>query len=409
MLNWANQFSIFCFLDNHSYQIEPHSEECLLAAGIRRDISCNAANALEQLQEFINEKPSWLFGHLGYDLKNEIENLNSSHTDGIEFPDLYFFEPEIIIRLSAAEMIIEAENASTLFSAINNIEVRQPSSHGKFDIKNRIEKEEYCSIINKLKQHILRGDCYEINFCQEFYAEHAEINSAEVYKKLSALSPNPFSALYKLDDKWLLCASPERYIKKQGSNILSQPIKGTSKRNLQNVVEDKKQRDDLYNSPKDRSENVMVVDLVRNDLAKVCKDGSVHVDELYGIYSFPQVHQMISTVSGELKENISFSEIIKASFPMGSMTGAPKKRVMELIERYEKTKRGIFSGAVGYINSEGDFDFNVVIRSIMYNAATNYLSFSAGSGITFYSDAEKEWEECLMKADAMREVLVSIR
>jgi len=405
MLNWANQFSIFCFLDNHNYQIEPHSEECLLAAGARRYISCNAGNALEQLQQFINEKSSWLFGHLGYDIKNEIENLSSSHPDGIQFPYLYFFEPEIIIRLNSTEMIIEAENASAIFSAINNTEIQQPPSSNKLEIKNRIEKVEYCNIINKLKQHILRGDCYEINFCQEFYATNAEINPLVVYKKLSDLSPNPFSALYKLNDKWLLCASPERYMKRRGPNILSQPIKGTSKRNLQSIVEDKKQRDDLYNSPKDRSENVMVVDLVRNDLAKVCKDGSVHVDELYGIYSFPQVHQMISTVSGELKENISFSEIIKASFPMGSMTGAPKKRVMELIERYEKTKRGIFSGAVGYINPDGDFDFNVVIRSIMYNAGTNYLSFSAGSGITFYSDAEKEWEECMMKADAMREAL----
>ncbi|MBL7747847.1 MAG: chorismate-binding protein, partial [Chitinophagaceae bacterium] len=161
----------------------------------------------------------------------------------------------------------------------------------------------------------------------------------------------------------------------------------------------------LFHSAKDRSENVMVVDLVRNDLAKICTEGTVKVDELYGIYSFPQVHQMISTVSGELKQGISFADIIKATFPMGSMTGAPKKRVMELIEQYEQTRRGIFSGAVGYIAPNGDFDFNVVIRSIMYNAATRYLSYQAGSGITFYSDPEMEWEECLMKAAAIRKVL----
>ena len=405
MLNWVNQFGIFCFLDNHSYQIEPHSEECLLAVGVKRDLSCNAGNALEQLQQFINDKPSWLFGHLGYDLKNEIEDLSSNHPDGIEFSDLYFFEPEIIIRLSENEIIIEAEDPSKIFESISDTKIQEFVLSGKIEIKSRVDKEEYCSIINKLKQHILRGDCYELNFCQEFYAEDAKINPLEVYKKLSALSPNPFSALYKLNDKWLICASPERYIKKQGNHILSQPIKGTSKRNLQNKADDEKQKEELYKSKKDRSENVMVVDLVRNDLAKVCKDGTVQVDELYGIYSFPQVHQMISTVSGTLKEDISFCEIIKATFPMGSMTGAPKKRVMELIERYEKTKRGIFSGAVGYINPNGDFDFNVVIRSIMYNAATNYLSFSAGSGITFYSDAEKEWEECEMKAGAMKEVV----
>ena len=220
-------------------------------------------------------------------------------------------------------------------------------------------------------------------------------------------SPNPFSALYKLEDKWLICASPERFLKKEGNKILSQPIKGTSSRFLKDDSKDKKSKEELYASEKDRSENVMVVDLVRNDLARVCNEGTVKVDELFGIYSFPQVHQMISTVSGELKDKISFSEIIKSTFPMGSMTGAPKRRVMELIDQYERSGRGIFSGAVGYITPENaygqaGFDFNVVIRSIMYNASEKYLSFMAGSGITFYSDAEKEYEECLLKAEAMR-------
>ncbi len=186
---------------------------------------------------------------------------------------------------------------------------------------------------------------------------------------------------------------------------MSQPIKGTSQRVIGDKSKDELSKEGLMHSAKDRSENVMVVDLVRNDLSRVCKEGTVKVDELYGVYSFPQVHQMISTVSGELKDDISFSEILKATFPMGSMTGAPKKRVMELIEQYEQTKRGIFSGAVGYISPDGDFDFNVVIRSIMFNAATNFLSFQAGSGITWYSDPEKEWEECLMKAAAIKKVL----
>ena len=405
MLNWANQFSIFCFLDNHNYQIAPHTEECILAAGVKRSIQYNTGNVLSQLQQFIDEQETWLFGHLGYDLKNTIEQLSSSHPDNIKFPDLYFFQPEIIIRLNEKEMQIEASDADAIFETLLNTSLNTRYNSSKLNIQSRIDKNEYISIVNKLKQHILRGDCYELNFCQEFYAEDAMIDPVEVYKKLSAISPNPFSALYKLTDKWLLCASPERYLKKQDNHIISQPIKGTSKRNTENKTEDVKQKDELYNSSKDRSENVMIVDLVRNDLAKVCKEGTVKVDELYGIYSFPQVHQMISTVAGELKENISFRDIIKATFPMGSMTGAPKKRVMELIEQYEKTKRGIFSGAVGYISPDGDFDFNVVIRSIMYNEATNYLSYQAGSGITFYSDPEMEWEECLLKAEAIRKVL----
>lgn len=379
--------------------------ECLLAAGVKRQLKADAGDAITQLQKFADEKKGWLFGHLGYDLKNEIEKLSSTNPDSIHFPDLFFFEPEIIIRLSENEMIIEADDPAAVFAAVCDAVEGSDTLITSVNIQNQLSKQEYISIIDDLRQHILRGDCYEINFCQKFFAENAIIDPVTVYKKLSNVSPNPFSALYRMNDQWLICASPERFLKKQGNRILSQPIKGTAKRILNDGEKDNKSKDDLKHSAKDRSENVMVVDLVRNDLAKVCKEGTVKVDELYGIYSFPQVHQMISTVSGELKTGISFSEIIRATFPMGSMTGAPKKRVMELIEQYEQTKRGIFSGAVGYISPDGDFDFNVVIRSIMYNAESKYLSFLAGSGITFYSDPENEWEECLLKAGAMKKVL----
>ena len=380
--------------------------ECLLAVGVKKEIKMNAGTALEGLQSFINKnKGNWIFGHLGYDLKNEMEKLSSSHPDGIHFPDLYFFEPEIIIRLNEKEIVIEGDDPEKIFDKIISFQLPGDLFAISPLIQNRISKEEYLSIIRKLQQHILRGDCYEINFCQEFFAEIANIDPVQVYKRLSTISPNPFSALYKLNDLWLICASPERYIKKQGTHILSQPIKGTAKRVEGNQENDLLNKEQLQNSAKDRSENVMVVDLVRNDLAKVCKEGTVKVDELFGIYSFPQVHQMISTVSGELKEDISFTNIIKATFPMGSMSGAPKKRVMELIEEYEKTRRGIFSGAVGYVSPKGEFDFNVVIRSILYNSLSKYLSFQTGSGITFYSDPEKEWEECMLKAEAIKKVL----
>lgn len=406
MLNWAQQFSTFCFLDNHHYQFFPGSVECLLAAGMKRHLVSGAGTALTQLQQFIDQKKSWVFGHLGYDLKNEIEHLSSSKPDRIGFPDLFYFEPEIVIRLSDREIIIEADDPEQVYKAVNSISKPENNTvMQQAEIKNSFTREQYISIIHDLKKHIVRGDCYEINFCQEFFAENISINPLNVYKELSILSPNPFSALYRMNDRWLICASPERFIKKQGNTILSQPIKGTSKRELIDKVKDDRNKVDLFHSAKDRSENVMVVDLVRNDLAKVCEEGTVKVDELYGIYSFPQVHQMISTVSGELKKDSSFTKIIRATFPMGSMTGAPKKRVMELIEKYEQTKRGIFSGAVGYISPNGDFDFNVVIRSIMYNDAARNLSFQAGSGITFYSDPEKEWEECLLKAEAIKQVL----
>jgi para-aminobenzoate synthetase component 1 len=405
MLDWLSRFNICCFLDNHLYNLPGHSQECLAAAG-SISFTRNRDQYLESAGNFVGQHHDWIFGHLGYDLKNETEELNSCHPDRIGFPDAFFFVPEYVIMLSGNAVDIGSctEDHESVFNDILQYS-RRPREKNNFTILQRIDREEYIDTIIKLKEHILRGDCYEINFCQEFYAEDAQIDPVSTYRELSAISPNPFSAFYRLDDRYVLCASPERYLKKTGRQILSQPIKGTAPRDTNNESHDKELKDRLFTSAKDRSENVMVVDLVRNDLSKVCTDGSVRVDELFGIYAFPQVHQMISTVSGTLRNGVGFEEIIRASFPMGSMTGAPKKRVMELIEQYEKTKRGLFSGALGYISPEKDFDFNVVIRSILYNARQQYLSFQAGSGITFYSDPEIEYSECQWKASAIKKVL----
>ena len=408
MLSWANQFNICCFLDNQHYHLPHHSFECMAAAGSVQTLVTGAGTAFEQLQQLYEQNRDWLFGHLSYDLKNETEGLASNNTDRIGFPDLCFFIPEVILQLNGQELLIGAfdNRHETIFHEICAIEPPTVADQRlPTPINSRISKNEYIRIIQQLQQHILRGDCYEINFCQEFFAEQVAIDPLPLYCSLSNTSPNPFSAYYKTGQQYLLCASPERYLKKEGEHIFSQPIKGTSQRNLQDAGEDVKSKEHLYHSSKDRSENVMIVDLVRNDLSKICEEASVQVEELFGIYSFPQVHQMISTVSGRLRSDIHFIEAIKATFPMGSMTGAPKKRVMELIEQYEQTRRGIFSGAVGYITPEGDFDFNVVIRSIMYNGVSKYLSFQAGSAITFYSDPEKEYEECLLKAAAIKKVL----
>ncbi|MBS1662166.1 MAG: anthranilate synthase component I family protein, partial [Bacteroidetes bacterium] len=231
------------------------------------------------------------------------------------------------------------------------------------------------------------------------------IDPLTTWKALGKASPNPFSAFYRLEESYLLCASPERYLKKTGNTLISQPIKGTSPRSHQSPDADRTLQEQLYNSPKDRSENVMVVDLVRNDLSQVCIPGSVRVAELFGVYPFPQVHQMISTVTGELLPGLHWTDALLHTFPMGSMTGAPKRKVVELISRYERSRRGIFSGAVGYITPGGDFDFNVVIRSLLYNQAAQYLSYQVGSGITFYSEAEAEYEECLVKAAGIRKAL----
>ncbi|MFN8244280.1 MAG: anthranilate synthase component I family protein [Ferruginibacter sp.] len=412
MLNWLNQFNIFCFLDNQGYDFQEPGFECIAAAGVRQELRAPAGRAFSALQQFCEQNPSaWIFGHLAYDLKNETASLVSRHPDGIGFDDLYFFVPRDLLVLKEGHLQIYTDgDAQALWGAIQ----AQPatiirSGRQPVTIRQRISPDHYKKQVEALREHIHRGDCYEINFCQEFYAEEYVMEPLAVFEQLTRLSPNPFSAFYRVEHHYCCCASPERYLKKQGRHIISQPIKGTSRRDHDNPLQDARNRLYLRENAKERSENVMVVDLVRNDLSRVCEPGSVKVDELFGLYSFPQVHQMISTVSGTLSASVHPVEALKATFPMGSMTGAPKIRVMQLIEEYEQTRRGLFSGAIGYFkpgeNNVHDFDFNVIIRSLFYNAATQYLSFQAGGGITFYSDPEMEYQESLLKATALLQVL----
>lgn len=409
MLNFIRKFGIFCFLDNHGYEFYK-SYECIVGAGTINSVKANESPGLNKLDQFQQSNRDWIFGHISYDVKNEVENSESLNPDGIQFPSIYFFVPEIVFLLKKDELQIGiANDIHDVKKIYDEIIVSRPEKkvpeEKKILFKSRFSKREYINTVKKLQKHILRGDCYEVNFCQEFYSEDVAIDSFMVYQKLGELSPNPFSAFYKHENKYLICASPERFLKKTGDTIISQPIKGTAKRITGDPEADEQQKDNLFKSEKERSENIMIVDLVRNDLSKICEEGSVHVKEFLRIYVFPQVYQMISTITGQLRKNISFSEIFTATFPMGSMTGAPKKRVMELIEEYERTKRGLFSGTIGYISPEGDFDFNVVIRSVLYNESDKYVSIQAGSAITFRSIPENEYEECLLKVDAIKKSL----
>jgi para-aminobenzoate synthetase component 1 len=274
----------------------------------------------------------------------------------------------------------------------------------ELNIQSRFSKEQYLETVALLQQHISRGDIYEVNFCQEFFAEHAAIDPVQVYQKLSEVSPTPFSGFFKIRSQYILSASPERFLCKRGSRLISQPIKGTAKRSKENL-DDQVIMEQLRLDPKEQAENVMIVDLVRNDLTKSALKGTVKVDELFGIYSFPQVFQMISTISCDLDPEIHFIDAIRNTFPMGSMTGAPKLSAMELIETYEKSKRGAYSGAFGYITPDEDFDFNVIIRSILYTAESQYLSFQVGGAITYAADPVAEYEECMLKASAIIQTL----
>ena len=327
-----------------------------------------------------------LMGFISYDAKNKFESLNSSHTDQFHWPDSFFIQPRVVKEFGNDE----------LDRIIENYPLQPPA---KVKIEPRTSHNEYIQQVNRLKAHILRGDIYEVNYCIEFFAENVKIDPFSVFIRLSRLTKAPFSCYVKKDKVHVLCASPERYLARQNNRLISQPMKGTIGRG-KSKEEDDHLKNRLYEDPKERNENVMIVDLVRNDLSRIAKKGTVKVDELFGIRSFLNVHQMVSTVSCELNGS-SFAEIISNTFPMGSMTGAPKVRAMELIEEHENFRRGLYSGCIGCINSNGDFDFNVVIRSIFFNEENGYLSFSVGSAITAACDPEKEYQECLLKAQSL--------
>lgn len=411
LLNWSEQFREVVFLDSNSNNLNNKysSYDLIVAIDAFTSIKTDYINSFQDLHQYQSQSKDWLFGYLSYDLKNDLEDLKSTNFDGLQFPDLFFFQPKKIFFIKENSLEIQYlymcdEEIESDYAEITNIEIVDFQTENSITIQHRISNEKYLSKVSEMLQHINRGDIYEANFCMEFYAENAQINPLEIYQRLNEISEPPFAVYFKNASNYLLCASPERYLKKENLKIISQPIKGTSRRFL-DEKEDELSRINLQNDPKERSENVMIVDLVRNDLSKTATKGSVEVEELCQIYSFKQVHQMISTVVSEVENTTSAVAVLQTTFPMGSMTGAPKISAMKIIEELEETKRGLYSGAIGYFTPESDFDFNVVIRSILYNSDEKYLSFSVGSAITSEAIPEKEYEECLLKAKAMFQVL----
>lgn len=418
LLQWAQQYETAVWLDSNNHNQGYTSFHSILAVDEFTSIQTDVVNAFEKLKEYQSITQDYLFGYLSYDVKNATENLTSTNSDGLGFAELFFFQPQKILfvkndSIEFQYLTMVDDEIDTDFEAICTQEIKQKNTAstrlengGNIVIKPRIQKQDYLFKVGEILEHIHKGDIYEANFCQEFYAENTRINPLDIYEDLNTISEAPFATFLKIDNQYLLCASPERYLKKEGAKIISQPIKGTAKR-LVDLQEDQKTATALSKDIKERSENIMIVDLVRNDLSKSAKKGSVRVEELCKVSSFKQVHQMISTVVSELKDEVHLIDVIKDTFPMGSMTGAPKISAMKIIETLEETKRGLYSGTVGYFTPMGNFDFNVVIRSILYDSEKKYLSFSVGSAITAKSTPEKEYEECLLKAKAMQFVLTN--
>ena len=418
LFDWSKQYETVVWLDSNNYQQKYSSFDCVLAVEEFTSIKTDYFNAFEKLKEYQSLTKDYIFGYISYDVKNDVEALESNNPDRLHFPDLFFFQPQKIITIKDKNAVFsylklvddeieeDFEAIKKANPAIVNYRIKQSRNNHSLKIKLKIQKDQYHQKVTEILNHIHKGDIYEANFCQEFYVENAKIDSYEMYKHLNTISEPPFATFLRKEDLYLLSASPERYIKKENNKIISQPIKGTAKRFV-NKVDDDKIASELSRDDKERSENIMIVDLIRNDLSKTAKKGSVNVEELCHVYSFKQVHQMISTVTSTVDESIHPVDIIKKTFPMGSMTGAPKVSALKIIEELEESKRGLYSGTVGYFTPEGNFDFNVIIRSILYNKSNQYLSFSVGSAITSKSVPEKEYEECLLKAKAMKHVLTN--
>ncbi|MCF8275850.1 MAG: anthranilate synthase component I family protein [Flavobacteriales bacterium] len=390
-LDW-NQFHQFSSSEN-SFKFSK-----LFGTGIQSEIIGESEADIPKLRNWLNQQHDLVLGYFGYDAKNLLENLSSKNSDSISFPMFHFFVPKHAFLFS--------ENGWTCFSHSDELDGEIDQQNAASVLGNELEtvsKSEYVHKVKSLQQHIQFGDIYEVNFCVQHGFKNTTVDPFRLYQELQLASPAPFSCFVADNGKYLMSSSPERFMMKEGRKLISQPMKGTNRRTAENEL----QKTALRNDAKEVAENVMITDLVRNDLSRSAKKGSVKVEELCGVYEFEHVNAMISTVSAELRDDVHPLDALLNAFPMGSMTGAPKIRAMELIDQFEDFSRGLYSGAVGYFTPELDFDFNVIIRSILYNEEKQLVTFPTGSAITINSDPEKEYEECMLKAEAMRNVLLN--
>lgn len=451
LLDWAGSFDTYCLLNSNGF-VTSWADGSSLACGVRDEVCCSAellpaasyaglasdssgpaglpSPSLTALDTFRRKSGGRIYGFLSYDLKNELEPLQSPAGQLSGFPLLYFFLPEYLLHIRPGILVLETEKApdvlpfkirellallgQNLQESGPTPELNQPAPavHTSApavlalppEIQARESLDTYLHKAGEIKAQIQAGNIYELNFCQEFFINSLQVRPEALYEQLNKASPAPFSLLFKFRNAYILSSSMERFLTRTGTKLISQPIKGTIRRST-DPEQDKLLAESLRLNEKERAENIMIVDLVRNDLSKIALPGSVTVEELARIYSFAQVHQMISTISAESTSDLSMTALLTALFPMGSMTGAPKLRAMQLIDQFEAVPRGVYSGSAGYIDSNGDFDFNVLIRTMLYDGDRQYLSFHTGSALTSLADLHEEYAECLLKAAGILKAL----
>ncbi len=405
LLDWARRSSPIAWYDSNDYPHQNNDFDAILALETFEENPWHTSE--NELQTVLGA--DWLFGYFSYEYNAAWEQVTPTNPSFLSVPQLQFFIPKKVWLLKGdvlTALYLESDNPAVDFECITNIVTRIEKSLMAIDLLPRISKDIYLQHASALKDHIMRGDIYEVNYCMEWYADDVDISPVNLFNALNRIGKTPFSAFLSFDNTYLMSASPERFLQRRGNTIISQPIKGTAARH-EDAVMDKSVAEALKLDAKERSENIMITDLVRNDLSRIAQKGSVAVSEQCTVYPFAQVHQMISTVKAQCDPALSSLDIINACFPMGSMTGAPKQRAMELINQYEHGQRGLYSGAVGYFAPNGDFDFNVVIRSLIYNAASKYLSTHVGSALTAAANPSKEYDECQLKVKAIKLVLAN--
>lgn len=409
LVHWANQFSVFICLDNHDAEHLSQELDFVVAVDQVKQLKLsNEPNQIELVKEFRQNSQGTIYGYFSYDLKNQVEDLESNNPDKLHFPNTYFFQPRYTFHITDGHCVINRSTIEALHLMDQIEAIQVPASRNKsreLEWMSSMTKEEYVKYIDRIRNDILEGTVYEMNFCRELHAQVENFSSLEAFLAINPKAKAPFSTYLKINEQQVCCFSPERFMKHQAGILLSQPIKGTIQKG-ESEKENEALKKQLFYDEKERAENVMIVDLVRNDFARSAKPGSVVVDELFGIYEFENIIQMISTVRAELLDSIHPLDALKNAFPMGSMTGAPKIMAMKLIEEYEQSKRGVYSGAIGYIDENLNYDFNVVIRTLLYNEKNAYLSLQVGGAITYDAIAEKEWVETEIKANSILQFLV---
>lgn len=352
-------------------------------------------------------------GYFSYDLGRTLEKLPSIAEDDLSLPDMKvgIYSWAIIVDHNKKYSVLVGDktdlrmqrNWNDLVSyVLNKTQLKKRQEFNVLsDVESNMSEDTYAQAFTKIKSYIREGDCYQVNLAQRFNAS-IEGDVWQAYCLLRSINPSPFSAYLNYKDFQILSNSPERFLSVKEDIVQTKPIKGTRPRS-KNSHEDGVLLQELINSKKDQAENVMIVDLLRNDISKNCALGSVKVPKLFDIESYPNVHHMVSTITGKLRENRSTIDLLRGSFPGGSITGAPKLRSMEIIEELEPHRRGIYCGAIGYISSDGNMDTNIAIRTILHKDQKMY--FYAGGGIVYDSEVNAEYQETFDKATAMMQVL----